>query len=238
PVMHQSMARRFAFTRTGSLHSVQQRIHHRKPQTVFSMTGGHCNHHRRRLALHLHSDFFWHISLREDRLPRSHYWSTGATPRMAATKPRQHHRMAQTHPGTTPVRAKEGIGVAISSNRVRSYRKPFSEPTEHFSANFPVSLMHWLRTQAAQRRVSLAKAAYDLLSAQRHVQEQLAAVFTVGPTTEGATGQHILHVLLERVKDDIARSIDRQADQVSALREQLRTTQAMIDRAYYGFVLH
>ena len=133
---------------------------------------------------------------------------------------------------------KEGIGVAISSNRVRSYRKPFSEPTEHFSANFPVSLMHWLRTQAAQRRVSLAKAAYDLLSAQRHVQEQLAAVFTLGPTTEGAIGHHILQVLLERVKDDIARSIDRQADQVVALREQLRTTQAMIDRAYYGFVLH
>ena len=128
--------------------------------------------------------------------------------------------------------------MAISSNRVRSYRKPFSEPTEHFSANFPVSLMHWLRTQAAQRRVSLAKVAYDLLSAQRHVQEQLATVFTLSATTEGATGQHILHVLLERVKDDIARSIDRQADQVAALREQLRTTQAMIDRAYYGFVLH
>jgi len=128
--------------------------------------------------------------------------------------------------------------VAISSNRVRSYRKPFSEPTEHFSANFPVSLMHWLRTQAAQRRVSLAKAAYDLLSAQRQVQDQLATVFTLGSSTEGAAGQHILQVLLERVKDDIARSIDRQADQVTALREQLRTTQAMIDRAYYGFVLH
>jgi hypothetical protein len=128
--------------------------------------------------------------------------------------------------------------MAISSNRIRSYRRPFQEPTAHFSANFPVSLMHWLRAQAAQRRVSLAKAAYDLLSAQRTVQEQLATAFTLGPTEAGARGEHLLQVLLERLKDEIARSIDRQAEAIATLREQQRCTQAMIDRAYYGYVLH
>jgi len=128
--------------------------------------------------------------------------------------------------------------VATSSKHPRSYRRAFSEPTEKVTVRLPLAIIRALRQEARERQVTITKVVFDHLCAQQQLQAQVAAVFTLGPTEDGAAGTHILHVLLERFKDEIARSIDAQAAAMTAVREQQRVTQAMIDRAYYGFVLH
>jgi hypothetical protein len=70
------------------------------------------------------------------------------------------------------------------------------------------------------------------------LHKQLAESFTLGSIDAETTGKQLLHTLLAQLKEELARSIDAQSEQITALSRQLTTAQAMVDRTYYGFLLH
>ncbi len=120
----------------------------------------------------------------------------------------------------------------------KSFHHPFREPTIAVTLRLSADLARWLDTQAQTRRVSRTKVVHDLLLAQQAMHEQLANSVIVGPAGTEPTGKQVLHVLLSHLKEEIAQSVDAQAREVQLLRQQLSIAQAMIDRAYYGFLLH
>jgi hypothetical protein len=110
-------------------------------------------------------------------------------------------------------------------------------PLVRISASFTPELYDWVRSEASLHRVSVSKLVHDLVAAQRDLRRQLAT--GVGDANgEGEPGPPVLHVLLERTKEEIGRSIDAQAAEVAALREHVSLAVAMLDRAYYAYLLH
>ena len=112
---------------------------------------------------------------------------------------------------------------------------------DHFlrqtSVHLSQDLYDWLRSEANIQHVSLSKVVNDLLAAQRDLRRQLASSLEVNTNTDtGSTP--IIHVLLERAKADIARSLDRQIAEVIAVRTQLQQALIMLDRAMYAYLLH
>src|SRR5262249_3838632 len=79
---------------------------------------------------------------------------------------------------------------------------------------------------------------HDHLCAQQDLQKHLAESFTLGPQETSGNGKQLLHALLARFTEEIAQSIDAQHAEITQLRQQLRVAQAMLDRSYYGFLLH
>lgn len=119
-----------------------------------------------------------------------------------------------------------------------SLRRPFREPTIDFLLRLPPDLARWIDDEARARRVTKTKLVVDCLRTQQTLQQQLAESLTLGPRDTQGTGTHILQVLLAQLREEIAQSIDAQTVEVKKLRGQLQCTQTMLDRSYYGFLLH
>ena len=119
-----------------------------------------------------------------------------------------------------------------------SLRRPFREPTIDFLLRLPPDLARWIEDEARARRVTKTKLIVDCLRTQQTLQQQLAASLTLGPQDPQGTGAHILQVLLAQLREEIAQSIDAQTVEVKKLRGQLELTHLMLDRSYYGFLLH
>jgi hypothetical protein len=110
-----------------------------------------------------------------------------------------------------------------------SLRRAFEPPGVRCSIRLPHDLARWIDEQAAARSVNRTKHIHDMLAAQRDIQEQLAESFTLGPA--GGSGKQILHALLTQHKEEIARSVDRQAGETAQLRRQFTTLLIMADCA-------
>ena len=121
---------------------------------------------------------------------------------------------------------------------MKSFRQPFREPTIAFAVRLPPDLARWIEEEARARRVTRTKIVHDHLRAQQELHKQLAESFTLGPHDARASGKQLLHTLLTQLKEELAQSIDAQTEQIAVLVKQLTTAQAMLDRAYYGFLLH
>src|SRR2546427_1917023 len=120
----------------------------------------------------------------------------------------------------------------------KSIRRPFAEPTVAVFVRLPPDLARWLEDEARTRGVSKAKVLCDCLRAHQTLQQQLVESVLLGPQDTQSNGKHLLQALLARFKEEIAQSVDAQTTEVKKLRTQLRLTQTMLDRAYYGFLLH
>jgi hypothetical protein len=117
----------------------------------------------------------------------------------------------------------------------------------HLTAHIPLTvrlipeLYQWIRSEAALHHVTLAKVVSDHLSAQRDLRRQLASSLEVHPDGAGP----LIHVLLERTKMELARTLDAQTAEIAAVRkqlsrvlEQLHQALVMLDRAFYAYLLH
>jgi len=93
----------------------------------------------------------------------------------------------------------------------------------------------WVHQVATDTRKSVSKVISDLLHAQRTIRQELAAIAEAA--REHETG-HIAHVLLERHTHTISRSVDTQTREITALRGQIETLTAMLDRAFFAYLLH
>jgi hypothetical protein len=98
-------------------------------------------------------------------------------------------------------------------------RSPFRTPPIAVSLQVPEELNHWLKTQAAARKMSRHKLIIELLETQR-------------ATTGGVAG------LLDHVKETVGTALDQQRDEAKALREEVRILRSMVAQAYRGYLLH
>jgi hypothetical protein len=111
------------------------------------------------------------------------------------------------------------------------------QPMRQTSIHFPQELYEWLRQEASLRHVTLSKVVNDAVTAQRTLRRQLASSLEVTPNADDGAPQ-VIHVLLERVKEELARTIDAQTAEIAALRDMIHVVQAMLDRSYFGYLLH
>jgi hypothetical protein len=99
--------------------------------------------------------------------------------------------------------------------------------------SFAPELADFVYEEAARLHVTKSKVVNDLVAAQLDLRKQMAAV-----EIKNEGGTHLIHDLVERAKAEISRSIDTQAAETTALRGQVMTACAMIDRAFYAYLLH
>ena len=117
-------------------------------------------------------------------------------------------------------------------------RKPFAEPTVDVFFRLPPELARWIDDEARTLRVTKTKFVSDCLRTHQTIQQQLAESVVLGPAEPNGKGPHMVQVLLTRLKEELAQSIDGQTAEVQKLRGQVQLMQTMLDRAYYGFLLH
>jgi hypothetical protein len=117
-------------------------------------------------------------------------------------------------------------------------RTPFAEPTVDLFLRVPPELAKWITDEARTLRVTKTKFVCDCLRSHQTIQQQLAESVVLGPAEVNGKGPHLVHVLLTRLKEELAQSIDGQSAAVQHLTRHLQVLQTMLDRAYYGFLLH
>lgn len=95
-----------------------------------------------------------------------------------------------------------------------------------------------LEQEATTRGLSLSKTVRDCLREYFALRREMAtAVKIPGQAGEEHTGA-IIHTLLARTEERIACAIDRQAERISILEDQLLIQTAMLDRLYLGMMQH
>lgn len=95
-----------------------------------------------------------------------------------------------------------------------------------------------LEQEATSRGLSLSKTVRDCLREYFALRREMAtAVKIPGQAGEEHTGA-IIHTLLARTEERMASAIDRQAERISILEDQLLIQTAMLDRLYLGMMQH
>lgn len=95
-----------------------------------------------------------------------------------------------------------------------------------------------LEQEATHRGLSISKTIRDCLKEYLALRREMAtAVKVPGKSGEEHTGV-IIHTLLARTEERVASAIDRQAERISMLEDQLLIQTAMLDRFYLGMMQH
>ena len=111
----------------------------------------------------------------------------------------------------------------MSTFRLRSHtRVPRSVQLEP-------ELDRWIEGMSTLWGCSLSEAMNRLLKEQMQLREQLGGTFATERGEEDGTSQ-VVHVLLERFKEDICRGMDRLGEEVSKVKSNLYLLQSMHDR--------
>jgi hypothetical protein len=95
-----------------------------------------------------------------------------------------------------------------------------------------------LEQEATNRGLSLSKTVRDCLREYLALRKEMATALKVpGAVGEAHTGA-IIHTLLARTEERIASAIDKQAERLQVLEDQLLIQSAMVDKSYLGIMQH
>lgn len=96
----------------------------------------------------------------------------------------------------------------------------------------------YIEKESAARKNSISKTVRDCLLEYMNLREELAtAINHPGKAGDEHTGT-VIHTLLSRTEERIAALFDQQSKQINALKNQVYTLTAMIDRMYLGVMQH
>jgi len=95
-----------------------------------------------------------------------------------------------------------------------------------------------IEKEASSRRSTIAKTVRDCLNEYMGLRAELATAMShPGKPGEEHTGK-IIHTLLARTEERIAATIEQVEERMSQLNDQMLMVMSMIDRHYYGMMMH